>query len=136
MNIEHIWMDQGIQTFRMLLVPHTGTWQSAGIPRVAEEFISPSFVIYQGIHKGKMPKSGSFLSVNAGNLIVSAVKHSEKGEDLIIRVVETAGEKVSATVSLTMVNKSWTGDFNPYEIKTLRYIRQSGDFKVVSLLEE
>ena len=45
-----------------------------------------------------MPKSGSFLSVNAGNLIVSAVKHSEKGEDLIIRVVETSGEPVSATV--------------------------------------
>jgi alpha-mannosidase len=136
MNSEHIWMDQGIQTFRMLLVPHSGTWQNNGIPRIAEEFISPSLVIYQGIHRGKMAKSGSFLSVNAGNLIVSAVKHSEKGEDLIIRVVETDGTKVSATLSLPLAQNSWSGDFNPYEIKTLRYNRQSGAFKVVSLLEE
>jgi alpha-mannosidase len=136
MNSEHIWMDQGIQTFRMLLVPHAGTWQSVNIPRLAEEFVSPSLVIYQGTHKGTMPKSRSFLSVNAKNLVISAVKHSETGDDIIIRVVETAGEHVSATVTLSLLNKSWTDDFRPYEIKTLRYFRKSGDLKVVSLLEE
>jgi alpha-mannosidase len=133
---EHIWMDQGIQTFRMLLVPHAGTWQEASIPRIAEEFISQSLVIYQGIHRGTRPKSGYFLSVDSPELIVPAVKQSEKGDDLIIRVVETSGKQVSASVSLTFVNKSWKGDFKPYEIKTLRYIKKTGDIKVVNLLEE
>jgi alpha-mannosidase len=136
MNIEHIWMDQGIQTFRMLLVPHAGTWQNINIPRLAEEFISPPMVIYQGIHKGTLPKSGSFLVVNSRNLIISAVKQAEKSEDIIIRVVETAGEPVVASVSLPFVNKSWIGDFRPYEIKTLCYYRKTGNLTAVTLLEE
>jgi alpha-mannosidase len=135
-NSEHIWMDQGIQTFRMQLVPHAGTWQNTNIPRLAEEFISPSLVIYQGIHRGSLPKSGSYLSVNCRNVIVSAVKQSENGEDTILRCVESFGQPVSASVSLPFANKQWTGDFGPYEIKTLMYIRKSGDIKVVSLLEE
>jgi alpha-mannosidase len=136
MNSEHIWMDQGIQTFRMQLVPHSGTWQNANIPRLAEEFISPSLITYQGIHRGTLPKSGSYLSVNSDNLIVSAVKQSENGEDIIMRCVETLGKTVSASISLPFVNKQWNGDFRPYEIKTLKYFRKSGDIKVVSLLEE
>lgn len=136
MNSEHIWMDQGIQTFRMQLVPHAGTWQNTNIPRLAEEFISPSLVIYQGIHRGTLPKSGSYLSVNPENVIVSAVKQSENGEDFIIRCVETFGKPISASLSLLFANKQWTGEFRPYEIKTLKYSRKSGDIKVVSLLEE
>ena len=129
-------MDQGIQTFRMQLVPHTGTWQNTNIPRLAEEFISPSLIIYQGIHRGTLPKSDSYLSVNSGNVIVSAVKQSENGENIILRCIETFGQQVSASVSLPFANKRWTGDFRPYEIKTLKYFRNSGDIKVVGLLEE
>jgi alpha-mannosidase len=136
MNSEHIWMDQGIQTFRMLLVPHTDTWQNVNIPRLAEEFISPSLVIYQGIHRGTLPKSGSFLSVNSPNLVITSVKQSEKSEDIIIRVVETSGEPVFASINLQFANKNWKGDFKPYEIKTLKYFRKSDNIQVVTLLEE
>jgi alpha-mannosidase len=136
MNSEHIWMDQGIQTFRMLIVPHAGTLNNAGIPRIAEEFISRSLVIYQGIHRGTLPKSGSFLSVNKENVIVSAVKKSETGEDIILRCVETSGQSVFATINLLFANKVWSGDLRPFEIKSLRYYRTTGDIKVVNLLEE
>ncbi|MBK7713698.1 MAG: alpha-mannosidase [Bacteroidales bacterium] len=133
---EHIWMDQGIQTFRLLLAPHAGTWHEINVPRLSEEFISPSLVIYQGIHKGGMPKSGSFLSVNSLNVIITCVKQAENGEDIIFRCVETFGKPVFTSISLPFVNKGWTGDFGPYEIKTLRYFRKSGGIKVVNLLEE
>lgn len=136
MNKEHMWMDQGIQTFRMQLVPHSGTWQNANIPRLAEEFISPSLVIYQGIHRGTLPKSASYLSVSSENVIISAVKLSEKDENIILRCVETFGQQVTASITLQFINKKWIGDFRPYEIKTLKYIRKSGDIKIVSLLEE
>ena len=135
-NSQHIWMDQGIQTFRMLLVPHADTWKNVNIPRIAEEFISPPLAVYQGIHKGSMPKSGSFLTVNSGNIIVSAIKQAENGDDIILRCVETFGQPVSATITLPFVNNGWTGDFRPYEIKTLKYFRESGSLTVVSLLEE
>jgi len=135
MNAEHLWMDQGIQTFRMLLVPHPGTWQETNIPRIAEEFISPVVSIYQGIHDGKMPKSGSFLSVDVPNIVVSAVKQSENGEDTIIRMVETDGLAVTATIDLKFINQSWKGNFGPCEIKTLR-LDQKKKITEVNLLEE
>ena len=135
-NAEHIWQDQGIHTFRMLLVPHEGTWQKSNIVRKAEEFLSPAIVIYQGIHGGSMPKAGSFLSVDNENIVVSAIKQSEEGDDLIIRCVETSGTDTSATLDLAFLSRKWTGNFKPCEIKTLRVNRYTGIIKEVNLLEE
>jgi alpha-mannosidase len=136
MKAEHLWMDQGIQTFRMLLVPHTDTWKKSNIVRIAEEFMVPSVAIYQGIHGGTMPKSGSFLAVDAQNVVVSAIKQSENGEDLIIRCVETSGQPVAATIDLRFADRKWTGNFKPCEIKTLLFKQNTGTIKEVNLLEE
>jgi alpha-mannosidase len=134
MNAEHIWMDQGIQTLRMLLVPHKETWKESNIMSITEEFISPSVSIYQGIHGGSLPKSGSLLSVDSNNVVVTAIKQSEEGNDLIVRCVETSGKQTSANVDLRCVNLKWKGDFHPFEIKTLRI--SNGKIKEVNLLEE
>jgi len=136
MKVEHLWMDQGIQTFRMMLVPHAGTWQESNMVRIAEEFMAPFVPIYQGIHRGTMPKSGSFMSVDAGNVIVAAVKQAEEGEDLIIRCVETNGVAVTANLELGFAKRRWNGSFRPYEIKTLRMNAKSGSIREVNLLEE
>jgi alpha-mannosidase len=133
---EHIWQDQGIHTFRMSLVPHTDTWQRNNIVRLAEEFLSPAVVIYQGIHKGSMSKSGSFLSVDKENIIVSAIKQSEESDDLILRCVETSGINTLTAINLAFVNRKWTGNFRPCEIKSLRMNSKTGDIKEVNLLEE
>jgi alpha-mannosidase len=132
---EYYWMDQGIQTMRMLLVPHTESWKKSNIVRIAEEFMTPASPVYQGIHGGKLPKSGSFLSVDAPNVIVSSVKQSEKGEDIIVRCVESTGTQTAATLDLKFARLKWTGNFRPSEIKTLR-ISKGGIIKEVNLLEE
>ena len=134
-NGEYIWQDQGVQTFRMLLVPHTGAWQDAGIVRMAEEFAAPIPIIYQGIHPGNRPLSASFLSVDAPNLVVSVVKKSEDGDDLIVRCYETAGRPVTANLDLGLVNRRWTGNFHPLEIKTLRVPLNGGEIREVNVLE-
>ncbi|MDB4584382.1 hypothetical protein N9164_14615, partial [Draconibacterium sp.] len=105
---EYVWMDQGIQTFRMLLVPHKETWKESNIVKIADEFIAPLIPVYQGIHGGSMPKSGSFLAANSQNVIVSAIKLSELGQDLIIRCVETLGSSSEATVDLQFLDRKWT----------------------------
>jgi len=133
---EYTWMDQGIQTFRMLLVPHRGSWRESNLVRIAEEFISPPPVIYQGVHGGSLPKSGSFLNVDTGNILVSAVKIAEDGDDLIVRCAEASGLPVTATIELSLLNKKWTTAFRPWEIKTLRVNSKSGDIREVNLLEE
>ncbi|MGV8139909.1 MAG: alpha-mannosidase [Mangrovibacterium sp.] len=136
MNAEHLWMDQGIQTFRMMLVPHLGTWEENNIPRLAEEFSAQPVAIYQGIHGGSLPKSGSFLSVDTPSVIVSAIKQSEEGDDMIIRCVEAAGKSALATLDLGFAGRKWKGRFSPFEIKSLRIAKKSGEIKEVDLLEE
>ncbi|MCJ7449438.1 MAG: hypothetical protein MUO72_17315 [Bacteroidales bacterium] len=136
LEAEHIWMDQGIQSFRMLLVPHSGTWKKSNIARIAEEFIAPPLVIYQGIHDGVMPKAGSFISVDADNIIVSSVKLAENGDDLILRCIETSGLESEATLDLRFGGQKWKGNFRPYEIKTLRMNKNAGQIREVNLLEE
>ena len=136
MKAEHLWMDQGIQTFRMMLVPHRDSWKNANIPRIAEEFTGQPLASYQGIHGGTMPRSGSFLSVDAPNIIISSIKQSEEGNDMIIRCVETFGQETPATVNLLFAGRKWTGSFRPLEIKTLRINQKTGDIKETNLLEE
>lgn len=133
---EYVWMDQGIQTFRMLLVPHKNTWRESNIVKIADEFSAPLIPIYQGIHGGSMPKSGSFLATDSQSVLVSAMKLAEDGEDIIIRCVETLGISTEASVDMRFADRKWTGNFKPYEIKTLRVDKKTGSIKEVNLLEE
>ncbi|NLJ43428.1 MAG: hypothetical protein GX431_07185, partial [Bacteroidales bacterium] len=136
MNSEHIWQDQGIQTFRMLLVPHRGNWQAGQPVRRASELLEAPAIIYQGIHGGSMPKSASFLSVDNDKTDISSVKKAENGDDMIIRCIETSGENVRASVDLKFIDKKWEGSFRPCEIKSLRINLKTMEIKEVNLLEE
>jgi alpha-mannosidase len=98
--------------------------------------MAPAVSIYQGIHGGSMPTSGSFLAIDAPNVDITAIKQSENGDDLIIRCVETYGQPTSASVDLRFANRKWTGNFRAFEIKTLLFNQKSGIIKEVSLLEE
>jgi alpha-mannosidase len=133
---EYYWMDQGIQTFKMMLVPHQGSWQESNIVRIAEEFSAQPLVIYQGIHGGTLPKANSLLSVDAPNVVVTAIKNAEDNDDLIVRCVELTGKATSANLKFGFNGKQWSGSFTPSEIKTLRVSRKSGTIKEVNLLEE
>jgi alpha-mannosidase len=133
---EYLWQDQGPQTFRMLLVPHASGWREAGVVRLAEEFTAPVPILYQGIHPGSRPAAASFLSVDAPNVVVSAVKKAEDGDDLIVRCFETEGRATQATLNLGLVTRHWTGSFRPLEIKTLRVSRAGGEIREVNVLEQ
>ena len=90
-NVDYQWQDQGLQSFRMVLAPHAGLWQDAGVVRQAEELVAPALLVYQGIHAGTWPQSNSFLSVEPSDIVVSAIKMAEEGNGLIVRLYETAG---------------------------------------------
>ena len=133
---EYIWQDQGIQSFRMLLIPHAGAWQDIHTPLRVEQFTTSIPVVYQGIHPGVRPKSASFLSVNVPNVIVSAIKESENGDDLIVRCYETEGKPAATVVDLPFAHARWSGTIRPFEIKTLRVARTSGTVSEVNGLEQ
>jgi alpha-mannosidase len=133
---DYIWQDQGVQTMRMILAPHAGAWQDAGIVRSAEQMMAPPVVIYQGIHRGTRPLSDSFLSVDSPNVIISAIKQAEDGSDLIVRMYESTGRATTAHVDLKFAHTKWTGEFKPFEIKTLRIKAKTSAISVVNILEQ
>jgi alpha-mannosidase len=133
---EYQWMDQGVQSFRILLMPHTGGWQDSGVVHAAEELVEPAPIMYQGIHPGSRPESGSFVSIDSPNVIVTAVKEAEDGDDLIVRCFEATGRETTATVNLIFATTQWSGSFHPFEIKTLRVNRRTHAVTEVNLLEQ
>jgi alpha-mannosidase len=83
-----------------------------------------------------MPKSNSYVSVDVSNVVISALKLSETGDDIIIRCIETSALPTRATINISFADRRWTGDFRPCEIKTLRLSKAKGYIKEVNLLEE
>jgi len=135
-GVDYQWMDQGEQNFRIQLVPHAGTWQTADLARTAEKLVTEIPVIYQGIHPGTRPASGSFLEVDAKDVVVSAIKQAEDGSDTIVRAYETAGMKARVRLEMRFAHATWTGDLGPFEIKTLRVNSKTGKVTEVNALEE
>jgi alpha-mannosidase len=134
-SLDYQWQDQGLQTFRMILVPHAGSWRDANIVRQAEELVAPPLVVYQGIHAGSWPQSNSFLSVDAPDVVVSAIKLAEEGEGVIVRFYETDGMETTANLDLHFANVRWSGKLHPFEIKTLRIDPHSKKVEEVNILE-
>jgi len=114
------YMDQGIQRFTYALVPHAGGWEAAGTVRRAAELNARPVAIAETYHDGALPQADSFVAVDRANIIVSAVKQAEDGDDLIIRAYETNGAAVRATISLPRWGREIAADFGKCEIKTFR----------------
>ena len=71
-------------------------------------------------HKGELPQTDSYVSVDADNVMVSAMKKAEDNDDLIIRAYETARTSTRAVIKLPKWNRTIEADFGPCEIKTFR----------------
>ena len=125
-----------MQNFGIQLVPHTGTWQNADLAHTAEKLVTEIPIIDQGIHPGSRPASDSFLEVDAKDVVVSAIKEAEDGSDTIVRAYETTGTATRARIDLRFAHTAWSGEFKPFEIKTLRVNAKTGEVSEVNALEE
>ena len=133
---EYPWMDQGIQTFNMKIVPHRGDWRQVNIPRQADLFCQPPITTYQGIHNGHLPKTDSFLKIDAPGIRITVLKQAETNNDLIIRCIESFGKRCVAHIDFPSIPANWRGEFTPFEIKSLRINPRNGQISMVNLLEE
>ncbi len=130
--------DIGQHHFTYALYPHPGSWEEAGTIQQALNLnhnllVQMNTALPQG-------RKHSFISCEAKNITLEAMKQAEDGEGVILRLVEQHNK--SGTVTLVfdrMVEKAWacdlmenneveiqpndmklTFDVKPYEIKTLR----------------
>ncbi|MBZ0292986.1 MAG: alpha-mannosidase, partial [Anaerolineae bacterium] len=111
--------DQGIQQFSYALLPHTGSWETAGTVQHAALLNQPPIPQFATFHPdGKLPQSDSFMHVQPDNVIVTVLKQAEDGDAVIIRAYETTKTATQATIQLPKWNRTIEATFAPCEIKT------------------
>jgi alpha-mannosidase len=118
---EYSFIDQGIQTFTYSLLPHEGGWEEANTVQRGLELNQPPQVIVETYHKGNLPQTDSFITINQPNIILSALKKAEDNDDLIIRLYEASNQPTEAKIDFTKWAKTIELTFGPSEIKTLRF---------------
>ncbi len=74
--------------FDYAVLPHTGDWQTGGLVQIADQFNSRLLVVETGAHTGLLAPCGGFLRLDdpVGQLKVTAVKRSEDGRALVVRL--------------------------------------------------
>jgi len=88
----------GRHTFRYALIPHGGDWRAALAD--AEAFQTDLRVVATPAHPGQLPPALSFIRVEPDALQVSAIKISEEGERLILRLWNARELPLEGTVRL------------------------------------
>jgi alpha-mannosidase len=134
----YTYQDQGVQSFRYLLVPHGGDWRTAGLPRRAAELGSSVRGMLESFHNGPLPAGQSYLSDGGGPVMVTAIKGGEDGgatPDLIVRAVETTGRPARVPIEVPLLGRAFTVDFGPYQIRTFRVPLDGGAVQEVDLIE-
>jgi alpha-mannosidase len=132
------YQDQGLQSFRYLLVPHRGDWRAADLQRRAAELGSPVRAMLESFHRGPLPPRQGYLADGRGQVMVTAVKGGEDGTgtpDLIVRAVETTGRPARARIELPVLGRVITADFGPSQIRTFRVPVDGGEVREVDLVE-
>lgn len=133
--------DQGLQRFRVELVPHAGDWRAAQPTRRAAELGQPLRAQLESFHDGDLPPRHSFASDGAGAVMVTALKGTEDtmadgSTALIVRAVETRGERAVASIALPLANRTLEAEFAPFQVRTFRVPRHAdGEIVEVDLLE-
>uniref|UniRef100_A0A7J3X7W8 Alpha-mannosidase n=1 Tax=Thermofilum pendens TaxID=2269 RepID=A0A7J3X7W8_THEPE len=117
-------LDLGEVEAEYAVYPHPGTWREAQVPRRALEYHRPLRVL-----KGRRAE-GSFMRIDAPNLLVETVKCAEDGRGFIARIWETYGSETELELEAEEMDflelggrKAGAQRFKPFEIKSLRLTR-------------
>ena len=129
---DYSYIDQGIQHFSYSLIPH-GDWNKADTIKAAALLNQPLTTTFETFHGGALPQRGGFFAVDCDNEIMTALKKSYRGDDIILRMYESAGVETDAAIGV--MTATFKAHFKPYEIKTFR-IGLDKRVKEVNLIEE
>ncbi len=136
--------DQGFHELTYSLFAHKGGWEAGGTTQQAYELNFPLMAIAAGAHTGVLPAKHSFVQVEPGNVVLTAVKKAEDDDGLILRFYESNGkpsqvrlhlpdkavrafetslmEKQQDSLPLTADGREVAIPIGAYEIKTVKVL--------------
>jgi len=127
-------IDQGERTFHFWI---NGGHLKERLEQIDREALArnekPFILSYFPPGKGKRAKQAVVLSDKASQ--ITALKKSEKGNDLIIRLFEPTGKKRTTVLSLPFAEAKTKITLKGFEIKTLRFNPKTRKFQETDLLE-
>jgi mannosylglycerate hydrolase len=85
-------------SFDYAVLAHGGDWQGGQVVEAADHFNSRLLVVETGAHSGALAPSGGFLGLvdPSRQLKVTAVKRSEDGRALVVRLHNPTSQKITA----------------------------------------
>ena len=90
--------DQGKHHFTYALMPHVGDFREAGVIAEAWALNQPQMGCPIGAQRGELPETFSFVSCDAPNAVITAVKKAEADDGLIVRLYDAFDCKSKVTV--------------------------------------
>ncbi len=93
---EQAYQDFGRHEILYALYGHAGDWRAADANLQADRLNQPLVAFQAAPHGGSYGKAISFLAVSSRDVVVSALKKAEVGDEIIVRVVETKGKAAKA----------------------------------------
>ncbi len=136
---ENPYLDLGEQDIRLWLITTKGKKDRLQLHRMAWEIESPAERVVDYGHPGDLPPSHSLLEVSPPSVSVLALKPSESGRGIVLRLQETTGKTTTTTVSSPLSDlHHWKGDLIPHQILTLEFPLRSSNKgpRVLNLLEK
>lgn len=133
--------DQGVQEFSFGLLFGSGT-SDAPLARAAGLMnVKPVWMSYHPAGPGRrdrVTKLSSAVEVSASNVEVTALKRSENGKELVIRLMEHAGRRTNCELVLRNPNGRTKLTMDPYRLKTVlvRKSKKGLVFRETNLVEE
>jgi len=89
----------GEQAAEYAILVHRGDWLAGDVHRQAESFLAPPRFVPTTRHDGPWPASGGWLDPLPPEIALTAVKRSEDGRAIIVRLVNLLREPREATVT-------------------------------------
>ena len=114
---ESYFTDQGERSFSYEIMPVDKSFTS--VIKEAKAFNKPLSHIVETWHKGELSdKPYGALKISEENIVLSAIKRSEDGKGLILRLYETDGNKSNVEISGDMLRLPLKADFSPFSVNT------------------
>jgi alpha-mannosidase len=93
--------DLGEHTIEYALLPHGAGPTVERATQAGEEMNEPLTVVSCGFHQGDLPSEASFVAIREPNVRLAALKQSQDGEAMVLRLVEVAGIEGEVRVTLS-----------------------------------
>ena len=131
---ESEYTDQGRINFRYIVMPAGDDWTA--VTRAAAQLNKPMTNIIETWHPGRLSdKPYSGLRIDCPNIMLSAVKRSEDGTGLVVRLYETTGKAAPVTISGDVLPVPLTDTVTPWSVETYYLADSASEWKKVLLTE-